>query len=126
MKRAFVDVTLELLTQLLHLNDDVMVIHVENRFEQGAMLRLHLRGDGLPDKTNQMEGAPATCIDLREVLCNTTSPCAGDRPRPDMGKCARCDNPLDNLSPGFGIFRNATYCMACLNAMGVEPDARAR
>jgi len=68
MKRAFVDVTLELLTQLLHLNDDVMVVHAEPRFEQGAVLRLHLRGDGLPDETNQMEGDPATHISLEEVM----------------------------------------------------------
>ena len=122
MKRAFVDVTLELLTILLHLKDDVMVIHVENRFEQGAVLRLHLRGDGLPEKTDCREGEQSHWLSDLADIQEIPKP----RPRPDMGKCARCDNLLDNFSPGFGIYRNATYCMTCLDALGVEPEAMAR
>ena len=59
MKRAFVDITLELLAELLNLKEDVAVIHAEPRPELGTILRLHFRGDGLPDMTHCMELEPS-------------------------------------------------------------------
>ena len=86
-KRAFIDVTPELLAQLLHLKEDIQVVSVVTRREHADLLRLHLRGDGLPEKTECMEGEcghwlddiaeilaipaaeAATCVEPEEVQC---------------------------------------------------------
>jgi len=98
MKRAYCDITLELLTQLLQLKNDVMIVHVENRFEQGAVLRLHLRGDGLPEKTKVPEGWSAIQLeDLTEVRGLMLRPSKGS----SVSKCCRCGDALNNIAPGL-------------------------
>ena len=135
MKRAFIDITLELLTQLLHLNDDVMVIHAEPRFEQGAVLRLHLRGDGLPEKTDCQEGEQSHWLTrLDEIMKPQTpktdplwsgGPDVDEKKIPSI-KCSRCRAVLNNLSPGFGLWNGKEFCMPCLQTLGISPDKIAK
>lgn len=40
--------------------------------------------------------------------------------------CSRCQKPLNNVSPGFGIVSGKLVCMPCLKSSGEQPEAIAR
>lgn len=40
--------------------------------------------------------------------------------------CSRCHQPLNNVSPGFGIIAAKLVCMPCIKASGEQPEAIAR
>jgi hypothetical protein len=94
MKRAFVDVSLELLAQLLNFQGDVVVVHAEPRPELGALLRLHLRGDGLPEITNCLEGERSHQLtDVASLMKPTRlRPCpfCGHKDPTQYVVCGRC------------------------------------
>lgn len=76
MKRAFVDLSLELLGQLLGLKEDIQIVHVDQSPCGYGIVRLHLRGDGLAPQADQPEGAYAWMIEDIESIRNpaTTEP----------------------------------------------------
>lgn len=45
---------------------------------------------------------------------------------PDMGNCSVCNEPLNNVSPGFGIVDGRAMCSLCIEATGSKPEAIAR
>lgn len=96
-KRAFIDVTPELLAQLLHLKEDIQVVSVVTRREHGDAMRLHLRGNGLPERTHCMEGEFGECghwlDDIAEILA---IPAAATCVEPEEVQCAGAPIP-DNV-----------------------------
>lgn len=64
MKRAYVEITNELLADLLDIRADIEVVAVEGlRPSFGGIVRVHLRGAGLPDFTDCQELEHARRID---------------------------------------------------------------
>ena len=47
-------------------------------------------------------------------------------PESSRERCSRCGEPLNNVSPGFGIRDGKLVCMPCLNASGQKPQLLAR
>ena len=69
MKRAYIDITTDLLTALLRIKKDVEIVRVEERYETGdGVVRLHLRGDGLPEYANCAECEPHHRIDSLDEI----------------------------------------------------------
>ena len=62
MKRAFLEVSLDDLAETLGLPDGIELHSVESRSGRGT-IKLHLRGDNLPDQCDVDDRAPAVRLE---------------------------------------------------------------
>lgn len=62
MKRAYVEITHETLKALLDIRSSIDISCVEERLELGNVIRIHLRGRGLPEWSEAQEVEPAKHI----------------------------------------------------------------
>ena len=67
MKRAFIDMTLEELSARVLLRDGLEISGVEMLWEFNQRVRIHLRGDTLPEYADCEDGEKAKNVHTEEI-----------------------------------------------------------